>query len=216
MDDDEKIRDDVLSELEFQPQVDATTIGVAVKNGVVTLSGHVGSYAEKIAAELAVRRVKGISGIAEEIEVRYPGSNPIADDEIAKRCLSVLAWDVFLPRDAVQVKVESGWVELTGKVNWQFQREAAENSVRKLGGVIGVSNRIEVKAEVQDADIKTRIENALKRSALVEANDIRVVVIDDEVTLEGKVHAWDERSAAERAAWSAPGVNSVEDRLTIS
>jgi len=214
--DDKALRQMVIDELEFEPSVDAAHIGVAVEQRVVTLTGHVGSYAEKIAAELAVRRVKGISGIAEEIEVRYPGSNPIADDEIAKRCLNVLAWDVFLPKDAVQVKVEGGWVELTGRVNWQFQREAAENSVRKLGGVVGVSNRIEVKAEVQDADIKTRIENALKRNALVEANDIRVVVVDDEVTLEGKVHAWDERAAAERAAWSAPGVNFVVNNLRIA
>jgi osmotically-inducible protein OsmY len=214
--DDKALRQMAIDELEFEPSVDAAHIGVAVEQRVVTLTGHVGSYAEKIAAELAVRRVKGISGIAEEIEVRYPGSNPIADDEIAKRCLNVLAWDVFLPKDAAQVKVEGGWVELTGKVNWQFQREAAENSVRKLGGVIGVSNRIEVKAEVQDADIKTRIENALKRSALVEANEIRVVVIDDEVTLEGKVHAWNERSAAEKAAWSAPGVNFVVNNLRIA
>ncbi|MGO8799295.1 MAG: BON domain-containing protein [Roseiarcus sp.] len=214
--DDKALRQRVVDELEFEPSVEAAHIGVAAEQGVITLSGHVGSYAEKIAAELATRRVKGVVGIAEEIEVRYPGSNPVADDEIAERCLNVLAWDVFLAKDAVRVKVERGWVELDGKVKWQFQREAAENSVRKLGGVVGVSNRIEVQAEAQGAEIKSRIESALKRNALVDANEIRIVVDGDEVTLEGKVHTWNERADAERAAWSAPGVSFVVNHLRIA
>lgn len=214
--DDKALRQRVVDELEFEPSVEAAHIGVAAEQGVITLSGHVGSYAEKIAAELATRRVKGVVGIAEEIEVRYPGSNPVADDEIAERCLNVLAWDVFLAKDAVRVKVERGWVELDGKIKWQFQREAAENSVRKLGGVVGVSNRIEVQAEAQGAEIKSRIESALKRNALVDANEIRIVVDGDEVTLEGKVHTWNERADAERAAWSAPGVSFVVNHLRIA
>lgn len=214
--DDKALRQRVVDELEFEPSVEAAHIGVAAEQGVITLSGHVGSYAEKIAAELATRRVKGVVGIAEEIEVRYPGSNPVADDEIAERCLNVLAWDVFLAKDAVRVKVERGWVELDGKVKWQFQREAAENSVRKLGGVVGVSNRIEVQAEAQGAEIKSRIESALKRNALVDANEICIVVDGDEVTLEGKVHTWNERADAERAAWSAPGVSFVVNHLRIA
>lgn len=214
--DDSTLRQMVIDELEFEPSVNAAGIGVAADHGVVTLSGHVGSYAEKLAVERAARRVKGVSAIAEEIQVRYPASLLLEDDEIAKRCLNVLAWDALLPTDAVQVKVEHGWVDLSGKVPWHFQREAAEKGIRKLNGVRGVTNRIEVKAQVLATDVKKRIEDALKRSAAVEANEIRVVVNNDKVTLEGKVHAWNEREAVKKAAWSAPGVNSVVDNLRVA
>ncbi len=210
------LRQLVVDELEFEPSIDAAHIGVAVEGGVVTLTGHVASYAQKIAAEDAARRVKGVSGIAMEIEVRYPGAHRIADDDIANRCLNVLAWDAFLPKDAVQVKVERGWIDLDGKVDWQFQREAAEASIRKLNGVVGVSNRVMVKAPVRADDIKVRIENALKRNASVEADAIRVLVDQDKVTLEGKVQAWSERHAAEKAAWSVPGVSAVTDNLKVA
>ncbi|MBV8568333.1 MAG: BON domain-containing protein [Methylobacteriaceae bacterium] len=214
--DDKTLRQMVIDELDFEPSVDAAHIGVAVENGVVTLSGHVDTYAEKIAAEHAAQRVKGVGGIAEEIEVRRRGSHPLGDDEIAKRCLDVLAWDALLPKDAVQVKVERGFVQLRGKVKWQFQREAAEKRVRKLTGVIGVCNQVEVKTEVRAVYVKERIEAALRRNALVEANAIRVLVEEDQVTLEGKVQAWPERVAAAKAAWSAPGVNSVIDNLRVA
>jgi len=213
---DSTLRQMVIDELEFEPSVDAAHIGVAVDHGVVMLTGHVCSYAEKIAVEHAVQRVKGVAGIAEEIEVRYPGSHSIADDEVVKRCLDVLAWDSFGLKDAVQVKVEKGWVELTGKVKWHYEREAAETSIRKLSGVVGVCNLIEVKAHVRGDDIKKRIEDALKRNAAIEAHDIRVVVDEDKVTLEGKVQAWNERVVAERAAWSAPGVNAVIDNIRLA
>jgi osmotically-inducible protein OsmY len=213
---DTTLRQMVIDELGFEPSVDAAHIGVAADRGVVTLTGHVCSYAEKIAAEHAAQRVKGVSGLAEEIEVRYPGSHSLADDEIAKRCVNVLAWDAFLLKDAVQVKVEKGWVDLTGKVKWQYEREAAETSVRKLSGVVGVSNRIEVKAHAQAVDIKQRIEDALQRNVSTEAHEIRVLVDEDQVTLEGKVQAWNERIAAEKAAWSAPGVNAVIDNLRLA
>jgi osmotically-inducible protein OsmY len=144
--DDSKLRQMVIDELEFEPSVNAAHIGVAADHGVVTLSGHVGSYAEKLAAEHAARRVKGVSALAEKIEVCCPASLSLEDDEIAKRCLNVLSWDAFLPKDTVQVKVERGWVDLSGKVPWQFQREAAEEGIRKLRGVSGATNRIEVKA----------------------------------------------------------------------
>jgi osmotically-inducible protein OsmY len=213
---DSTLRQMVIDELEFEPSVDAAHIGAAVDHGVVTLTGHVCSYAEKIAAEHAVQRVKGVAGIAEEIEVRYPGSHSLADDEIVKRCLDVLAWDSVGLKNTVHVKVEKGWVELTGKVQWQFEREAAESSIRKLRGVVGVCNHIEIKAEARADDIKKRIEDALRRNAAIEAHEIRVVVDEDKVTLEGKVRAWNERVVAERAAWSAPGVNAVIDNIRVA
>lgn len=214
--DDNLLRQLVLDELDFEPSVDAAHIGVAVDTGVVTLTGHVANYAEKIAAERAVARVKGVACIAEEIEVRYPGSHSLADDEIAKRCLNVLEWDAMLPKDAVKIRIEKGWIDLDGSVQWHFQRDAAEKSVRKLKGVVGVNNRIEVKAQVEPRDVKQRIEDALKRNACVEADAIQVLVHEDKVTLEGTVQALEERLVAEKAAWSAPGVNAVIDNLRVA
>jgi osmotically-inducible protein OsmY len=156
-----------------------------------------------------------VHGIAEEIEIRYPADKRTADDQIAERAISSINWNAQLPKDAVLVKAEKGWVTLTGTVDWQFQRIAAESAVRRLSGVMGVSNNIEVKPQVRPADVKTKIVNALKRNAELEADAIRVSVDNDTVTLEGKVKAWYERGIAERAAWSAPGVRKVEDRIAV-
>ncbi|GAC1043178.1 BON domain-containing protein [Rhizobium sp. No.120] len=213
--DDLSLRQDVIDELQFEPSVDAANIGVSVENGVVTLSGHVGSYAEKLAAESATRRVRGVRAIAEEIEVRYAGRKMHADDEIASRALDIIEWDTALPDGAIDVRVQHGWVTLSGEVPWHFQRMAAENAVKKLGGVTGVSNLLTIRPSALIADIKGRIEGALRRNAEVEANRIRVDVTEGRVALEGAVHAWSERSAAERAVWSVPGVVTVENRLTI-
>ena len=211
------VRKNVLDELEFEPSLDATHIGVVVDDGVVTLSGHVSSFAEKIAAENAARRVRGVRAIAEEIEVRYPSDKKTADDEIAKRCLNILKWDTTIPPDAVNVTVQNGWVTLAGQVTWQFQRKAAEDAVRKLSGVVGVTNAISIKPTLYTSDIKRKIEEALRRHAEVEAKAIRVSIVDgNRVILEGKVDNWDERQAVENAAWSVAGVQSVNDRLTIS
>ena len=214
--DDLSLRQDVIDELQFEPSVDAANIGVSVENGVVTLSGHVGSYAEKLAAESATRRVRGVRAIAEEIEVRYAGRKMHADDEIASRALDIIEWDTALPDGAIDVRVQHGWVTLSGEVPWHFQRMAAENAVKKLGGVTGVSNLLTIRPSALIADIKGRIEGALRRNAEVEANRIRVDVTEGRVALEGAVHAWSERSAAERAVWSVPGVVTVENRLTIA
>lgn len=212
---DKQVRQMIIDELDFEPSIDAAAIGVAVENGVATLSGHVGSYAEKLAVEQAVRRVRGVRAIAEEIQIRYPADKKIHDDEIAKRALDIIAWNAIVP-DAVTVKVEKGWVHLTGTVAWHFQREAAEAAVRRLSGVLGVSNRIEIREAAKVPDVKRKIEDALKRSAELEAGAIRVRVDEGgKVTLEGKVHAWYERDLAERAAWSAPGVRAVDDHLTV-
>ncbi|MDZ5454756.1 BON domain-containing protein [Labrys sp. ZIDIC5] len=213
--DDKVLRQSIIDALDFDPSIDAAHIGVAVEKGVVTLSGHVGSYAEKIAAEMATRRVRGVRAIAEEIEVRYPDGKKTADDQIASRAVSVIAWDAMVPEGVVKVKVEKGWVTLTGTVDWQFQREAAYRAVRKLGGVVGVINRVEVKPRVAIPDVKAKILAALKRDAEFEADSIKVNVIGDKVILDGNIKAWHERQVAERAAWSAAGVCSVEDNLRV-
>jgi len=213
---DKQVRQNIIDELDFEPSVNAANIGVAFEAGVATLTGHVSSYAEKFAAIAATRRINGVRAIAEEIEVRYPTDKKVADDEIAKRALSILAWDTLLPRNAIQVTVKNGWVTLTGGVGWWYQRKSAEEDIRKLSGVAGVINDIVIEPQVNVPDVKEKIEQALKRRIETEVRGIRVTVHEgNKVTLEGKVRDWDERFAVENAAWSAPGVKRVEDRLTI-
>lgn len=209
------LRQDVLDELEYEPSIDAADIGVSVEDGTVTLTGHVRTYAEKRTAESIVKRVKGVLAIAQEIEVRPVGSHSTADDEIAKRAVSSLRWNSSVPKDQVQVKVENGFVSLTGKVNWYYQKSAAEHAVQNIAGVTGVTNLIEIKPTVSPTDVRQRIENALKRDAELEAKRIQVLVADGKVTLVGRVRNWAEREAAERAAWAAPGVAYVVDHITI-
>lgn len=213
--DDLELRQLVIDELEFDPSINAANIGVSVEKGIVTLTGHVASYVEKIAAERVVERVKGVKAIAQEVEVRYPDHQKRSDDEIAQRAVNILHWSVQVPDGAIHVKVEKGWVTLTGAVEWQYQRLAAESAIRKLSGISGVSNLIEIRPRVAAADVHRKIMDSLKRNAEIEADSIRVIVDNDKVTLEGKVKAWYERGLAERAAWSAPGVKAVEDRLTL-
>ena len=147
------LRREILDELEFQPHIDAAAIGVAVENGVVCLTGHVRTYAEKIAAERAVKRVKGVHAVAEEIEVRIPGDADVADDVIASRCLDVIHWYVAIPQDQIQVKVQQGWITLEGEVEWQYQKEGVENAVCKLAGVVGINNLLIVRPKVSPEDI---------------------------------------------------------------
>ena len=207
----------VLDELEFEPSINAAHIGVAAESGVVTLSGHVSTYAEKTSAVAAARHVKGVRAIADDIEVRYPSEKKTADDGIAKRAVDILGWDTMIPSGSIQVTIRDGWVTLTGKADWYYQKKAAEDDVCKLSGVRGVINNIEIRPRVKAEDVKRKIEDALKRHAEVEAKAIRVTVSDtDKVLLEGTVDNWDERLAVENAAWSAPGVRYVEDRLAIA
>ncbi len=210
-----QLRQNILDELDFEPSIDAAGIGVAVDDGVVTLTGHVPSYAQKLAAEAAVRRVRGVRAIAQEIEVRYPSDPKTSDDEIAKRALNALRWDTTVPGEKIKLTVNKGLAILTGEVPWHYQRNAAESAVRRLFGVTGVLNNITIKPRAEASDVKRKIEDALKRHAEVEAQAIRVSVLNDKVTLDGKVDNWDERDAVENAAWSAPGVRFVEDHLTI-
>lgn len=211
---DKVLRGLVQDELDWEPSVDAVDIGVAVENGIVHLSGRVSSYAQKIAAEAAVKRVKGVRGYVEDLEIRPQGAG-YSDVAIASRAANVLDWDATVPKDAVKVKVDGGIVTLSGQVDWQYQRTAAENGIRPLAGVRGVINQIRVKPVIQAGDIKRRIEDALERQAELEAGKIHVSVIGDKVRLDGKVRAWFERDIAERAAWSAPGVKQVDDHVSV-
>lgn len=212
---DMQLREAVLEELDFEPAVDAAHIGVAAHAGVVTLSGFVASYADKLAAERAARRVKGVRAVAEEIEVRLPSDKKTADDEIARRAVNILKWQIGLPADRIGVIVEKGVVTLTGEVEWGFQRRDAEAAIHKLTGVIGVDNRIRVRSTVDAGAVRVQIEKALRRSAEVDASRISIETFGDKVILRGKVHAWYERNLAEQAAWAAPGVTGVEDHIQI-
>jgi osmotically-inducible protein OsmY len=211
-----ELRHKVLAELEYDPSVDAANIGVTVNEGVVTLTGHVSSYAQKVAAERAVRRVKGVRAIAEEIEIRLPREKKTSDDEIAKRAANILRWDSQVPKDAIEIMVQDGWVTLSGTVEWQFQRTAVESDIYKLSGVAGVNNHIKIRSRVQATDLQNRIEDALKRNAEIEAEEVNVTVRDGAVTLTGFVHDLAEHDAIRNAVWSAPGVQSVDDQLRFS
>lgn len=214
--DDIALRQNILDELEFEPRVDAADIGVGARDGIVTLTGHVGTYAEKDAAEKAVRRVKGVRAIAQEMDVRILGPRRTDDDDIARRAVKMVDWNISIPKQMVQIRVCKGVVTLTGKVEWQYQKNAAAAAVRDLAGVVGVSNLIDVVTGISADDVKRRIENALERDAELEAQAIRVDVSDGKVTLKGNVRTLSERRAAERAAWSAPGVHTLDDQLSIS
>lgn len=212
---DSQLQKDVMAELEWEPRVDHANIGVAVQDGVVTLSGFVSSYACKLSAEKAAKRVKGVRGLAEEIEVRFPSDTKTADPEIAKRIADMFDWSATIPKNKLSVKVEHGWVTLSGEVAYHFHREAAKDLASRITGVKGVSNLIEVKKTPSSFDVRSRIVDALKRNADIDASTITVVTEGDTVKLGGKVHANYERRIAERAAWAAPGVNRIEDNIMV-
>lgn len=210
------IQKDVIDELKWDPSVSSEHIGVAVTDGIVTLTGHVPSYFEKSAAERAAQRVAGVKAIAEEIEVRYPGSYSRDDGDIARAILDVFKWNVQVPDDRVKVKVSYGWVTLSGDVEWEYQKDAAANAVKPLTGVVGVTNTIEIKPKVKVDDLKSKIESALKRAAEREADRIKVSVDGRIVTLTGQVRSYAELLDARGAAWSAPGVTEVRDHLVVA
>ena len=214
---DQQLRQDIIAELEFDPSFGGEHIGVAVDKGVVSLGGHVNSYAEKLAAIAAARRVKGVHAIAENIEVHCSYEKETSDDQIARRARDILKWDVLVPPNAVDVLVHDGWVTLSGSVNWNFEKSSAEDDIRKLSGVRGIANMIAIKPGVDATDVKSKIDAALRRHAEIDANAISVgVEKGNRIVLAGTVGSWRERRAVEDAAWSAPGVASVEDRLTMT
>lgn len=211
-----QIQRDVAEELRWDPSINEKEIAIAAKDGVVSLRGTVGSYSEKFAAELAAERVNGVRAVAEELKVQLPGQHVRDDTDIAHAAANALNWDVQVPNEAITATVERGWVTLRGDVDWQYQKEAAEAAVRHLIGVQGVSNFIRLMPVVSNFDVRTKIESALKRSAEVEADRITVETADGKITLKGNVRSWSERRDAERAAWQAPGVREVDDRLVVS
>jgi osmotically-inducible protein OsmY len=217
MSNDNQLQQDVLAELKWEPSVTAAHIGVTAKNGVVTLSGHVENYMSKYAAERAARRVQGVNGVAEEIEVHLPFDNKKTDDEIAAAVLERLAWNVMIPRNAIKVKVEKGFVTLTGEVEWHYQQEAAKNDVQHLHGVVGVANNVTLMEQVVNVgEISTDIQRALKRSWYTRPDSISVTANKGKVKLTGFVHSPHARYIATEAAWSAPGATSVENDLVIN
>lgn len=213
---DAQLKEDVGDELEWEPSVNAAQVGVAVKDGVVTLSGHLDSYAEKHAIERVVQRVHGVKAIALEVDVKLDPGHQRSDSEVAAAAESALKWHSLVPVDRIQVKVEKGWVTLTGEVDWDYQRQSAEKTLRNLTGVVGLSNAISLKTAPVPLNIADRIREAFRRHAEREARHIDVDVFGGVVTLRGKVDSWAQRKAAFGAAWSAPGVTGVVNDLQIA
>ena len=212
---DSELQHDVLAELEWEPMVDPAEIGVSVGDGIVTLNGTVKNLPEKWAAERAALRIAGVKAVANEIEVTLIPGGERNDTDIARSALNALAWNTYVPQDRVKVEVEKGWVTLKGTVDWRYQKEAAENAVHHMTGVRGVTNGIGVKPRVTSTEVREKIEKALKRSAEVDAQRVKVETVGDKVILRGSVRSWAERKEVERAAWSAPGVSEVENHIVL-
>lgn len=212
---DTQLQRDVLDELKWEPSINAEQIGVTAKGGVVTLSGIVGTYAEKLIAEKAARRVDGVKAIAEDIEVHFASDPKTSDPEIAQRVVDILEWDSLIPKEKIKTTVEHGVVRLTGEVDWGFQKNQAFKNASRISGVKRVDNWIVVKPAIAVGDVKERIEQAFERQADFEAGKVRVSTQGHKVILDGRVESWTQHDIAKRAAWAAPGVSQVEDNLLV-
>lgn len=212
---DTQLRTDVLAELDWDPAIKAGTIGVTAKEGVVTLTGHLGSHAEKLAAERAAQRVRGVKALAVEITVKLPAGDERTDADIARAVEHALEWNVLVPNGKIKPMVEAGWVTLNGEVEWEYQGSAAENAVRRLMGVTGVSNLVKISPRVHAAEVEKKLREALARQAQRESDRIQISVDGSKVALRGSVHSFAESYAVQNAAWSVPGVTSVENDLVV-
>lgn len=213
---DQDLKHNVERALDWEPSLDASDIGVAVDERVVTLRGNVRSFAEKTTAERVVHRVYGVKAVANDLMVHVPRAFERTDTEIAQAALAALKWNTLVPDDKVTVTVANGWVTLQGMLEWQYQKDAATRAVRELTGVRGVTNDILLQPRVKTTEVREKIEAAFTRSAEIDARRINVTATDGKVILSGNVHSWVERQEAERAAWAAPGVTSVDDRLIVT
>jgi osmotically-inducible protein OsmY len=205
----------VLAQLNWEPSIVAAHIGVTAQDGVVTLSGHVDSFVQKHHAEDAARRVKGVHAIANELEVRLAFDHQRGDEEIAAAALERLSWDVSVPRDAISLDVDHGWVTMTGDLGWHFQSEAAETAIRPLVGVVGISNHIRIKPRVSPSNLSDNIMHALHRSWFFDPCSIKVSAVGGEIRLTGTATSWHDRRTAAETAWAAPGVTKVENDITV-
>jgi osmotically-inducible protein OsmY len=213
---DSEIERDVQAELEWDPDLDATDIAIKVKSGVVELTGFAKSYTDKYEAEIAAKRVAGVVGVANDIEVRLPSVDERPDPDIARDAVAAIKSQLPISSENIRLTVKSGWVTLEGEVEWQYQRQTAENAVRRIKGVKGVSNTIVLRPHAEPGEVKRKIQEALRRSAEVDASRITVETKGGEVVLKGTVRSWIEREEAERAAWAAPGVIKVDDRIVVA